>query len=158
MKIKLRTLSIMTCDFNKKKHYRFIKDMKEDQLIRKFVPNEIEKELSLSKEDRQIEIGSSYIVVEDKKLIGYIRFKELNESGILTLNYGVHPDLRRKGYGTKILKEVSDYTFKSIDNVDEIKLYIRSINKGSIKCALNANFYQQNNGLVEEPLIYVKTK
>lgn len=158
MKIKLKTLSLITYDMNKKKHYHFVKDITSDQLMNKFIPEPIENQLIESTLDDKVEVGSSYIVGEDKNLIGYIRFNELDEFGVLTLHYGVGPDFRRKNYGTKILQEVSEYAFKNINEVEKVRLYINAINKGSIKCAENANFLKQENYLYENPVVYIKSR
>ena len=158
MKVKLKTLSLNTYDETKKKHYRFVKELATDQLVNKFVAAPVEEQLLEAKDDKNIKIGSSYLIAENKKLVGYVRFNELDKFGILTLHYAVHPDLRRQGYGTKILVEVSDYAFKTITETNKIRLYIRNINKGSIKCAEKADFLRQQNLLQENPAVYIKRK
>lgn len=158
MKIKLKTLSLTTYDMDKRKQYRFVDEMKNDPLVKEFVSGIIDHYLINDKDDSEVLIGASYLVAEDKKLVGYVRFNELDMSGVLTLHYAVHPDLRRQGYGTKILVEVSDYAFKSIEKVNMVRLYIRNYNKGSIKCAENAGFKLIPNYISDNPLVYVKSK
>lgn len=109
-------------------------------------------------------VGPGYIVSDDRKLIGYLRLAELSLDGVLNLHYGVHPAFRRnpKHYGTRILMESSQYIFKNITNVKRIELFIKGINKGSIKCAENAN-YQLNREIVarngnDKILVYAKTR
>lgn len=157
MKIKLKTLSIMTYDINKKENVRFVTELKNDQLMRKFVPGTIEKRLLSASNDSNIEIGSSYIINENKNPVGYVRFNEL-EDNVLTLHYGVHPDKRKQGYGSKILLEVSDYVFKNMNDINKIRLCIRSYNVGSRKCALNAGFIEREDMSMDDPVIYFKTK
>ena len=70
-------VQLITYDENKKKHYHFMKDITNDQLINKFIAEPIENQLLDSSLDTKIEIGSSYLVGEQKNLIGYIRFNEL---------------------------------------------------------------------------------
>ena len=156
MKIKLKTLSLITYDETKKKHYHFVKDMCSDQLMQMFIPEPIEHQLIDSSNDTKVEIGSSYIVGDNKALVGYVRLNELDDCGVLTLHYGVGPDFRRKEYGTRILVEVSDYAFKNIDNVNGIKLHIRNINQGSIKCAKKALFKQEISSINDNPLVFIK--
>lgn len=158
MKIKLKTLNIMTYDMEKRKQFRFVSDMKNDPLIRDFVTAKIDHYLIQSKDDEKINICSSYIIAEGKELVGYVRFNEMDREGVLTLHYAVHPDFRKKGYGTKILVEVSDYAFGNINNASKVRLYIRNCNKGSIKCAENAMFSLQPNYISDNPLVYVKSK
>ena len=68
---------------------------------------------------------------------------ELDLDGVLNLHYGVHPSFRRnpKHYGTRILKESSQYIFKNMSNVKKIELFIKPMNRGSIKCAENAEYH-----------------
>ena len=54
--------------------------------------------------------------------------------------------------------EVSDYAFKTITETNKMRLYIRNINKGSIKCAEKAGFLRQQNLLQENPAVYIKRK
>ena len=69
------------------------------------------------------------MVDEDDVIIGSVRAKESNE----TVSIGklmVHPDYRRKGYGTKLLSEIEQYfpnrryeLFTSTRSVNNIRLY-----------------------------------
>ena len=81
-----------------------------------------------------------YLVCEDEGTItGYCGLWTVFGEGNIT-NMAVHPDYRKMHYGTKILEETSEYLFHSNMPIKNIELYIKEINKGSIKCAINAGF------------------
>lgn len=140
MKIKMDSLVITNyCNTDKRK-YRFIKEISEDPLIKYFVSHNMDEWLEDSEDVDKLLIGPAYIIADERRLVGFIRLANLDEEGILNLHYGVHPDYRKKGYGTRILLETSKYLFKNMNAVKEIELYISEINKGSIGCATNAHF------------------
>ena len=89
---------------------------------------------------------SSYIVADKYKLVGYV-YLDIISDGVVELRYAVHPEFRRlscfnyngKGYGQQILEECRDYLF-TLDNINNIELYIRKDNDASIGCAKKAKY------------------
>ena len=74
---------------------------------------------------------------------------------LYNLNYGVHPNYRNQGYGTKILKEVSDYTLSEKNK--GVRISISKTNEYSIKAALSAG-YELEDVISEVNYIYEKRK
>ena len=138
MNIKLKTLNITTFNEFDKRKIRFVSDIKEDPLVKYFVSKRIDAYFEESKDDEELVINNAYIITDNKKPVGFIRLARLNHIGELELHYGVSPNFRKKGYGTKILEEVGDYLLKR--DVNKIKLDIKENNKGSIRCAEKANY------------------
>jgi len=130
------------CSSDKRK-YRFRKEISEDPLINQYISNDLALYLDESEGIQSLRIGHTYIISEERKLIGIIRLAYLDSDGTLNLHYGVHPDSRKKHYGSRILQETPKYIFKQIPDVKRIELHIKEINKGSIQCAENANFILQ---------------
>ena len=56
MKIKLKTLNLMTFDINKRKQFKFVDEMKDDPLIREFVTAKLDHYLIQSMDDEKINI------------------------------------------------------------------------------------------------------
>ena len=139
MNIKLKTLNITTFNEFDKRKIRFVSDIKEDPLVKYFVSKRIDAYFEESKDDEELVINNAYIITDNKKPVGFIRLARLNHIGELELHYGVSPNFRKKGYGTKILEEVGDYLLKR--DVNKIKLDIKENNKGSIRCAEKANYH-----------------
>lgn len=140
MKIKMDSLVITEYCSTDKRKYRFIKEISEDPLVNYFVSRTMEELLEDSEGLDKLYVGPAYIIEEQRKLVGLIRLAFLDGDGVLNLHYAVHPDYRRKHYGTKILTEISKYLFKNMLSVSKIELYIKEMNTGSIKCAENAKF------------------
>lgn len=144
MNVKIGNL-IITSFCNKNiEHLKFIRDLKEDDLIYQFVSTDVEEELKTTSE--KLELEKSYIIETKKEPIGYISIKKIiNEDKIIELRYAVHPEHRRfkgsinKGYGQQILEECSTYIFDNM-NIDSIDLHIRKDNEASIGCAKKANY------------------
>lgn len=141
MMIRMNNLAITSyrkCDVRK---FRFAKELKNDRDIRKYLYKNIDESLVLSQDLESLECGESYIIAEKDKLIGYIRLADYDDTNnSLELHYAVHPSFRDKGYGKKILTEVSNYILEKYKNVSSIDLYISEFNIGSIRCAQEAGF------------------
>ena len=140
MNIKLKSLNIASYNELDKRQIRFVKEIKSDPLITYYVTRQIDKYLDESKENDDLMIDAAYIITDKKKPVGFVRLARLNEVGTLELHYGVHPDCRRQGYGSKILLEVGDYLLNQRE-YKKIKLDIKENNKGSIKCAIDAKYH-----------------
>lgn len=140
MTIKMKHLVITEYCSTDKRKYRFIKEISEDPLIRHFLSSTMDEWLEDSEGLDKLLIGPAYIIADQRKLVGTIRLASYEPDGVLNLHYAVHPDYRRQHYGTRILQETSKYILEQFSKVQKIELYIKEINKGSIKCAENANF------------------
>lgn len=140
MKVKMDSLVITEYCSTDKRKIRFIKEISEDQLVNNYVSNIIYEKLEASEGDDKVHIGHSYIIEDKRKLVGFITLSFLDENANLDLHYGVHPEYRRQGYGSKILLEIGKYIFKEMANVNKIRLVIKNINRGSSKCAINAGY------------------
>ena len=131
-------------------HIKFIKDLQKDELIYTFVSVDIKNDIKETTSN-DIEIGSSYLIAENEKLVGYICLKKIyNVDNVVELRYAVHPKCRRfkylgysdenrKGYGQLILEECRDYLL-TIDGIDNIELHIRKDNDASIGCAVKSKY------------------
>lgn len=162
MKIKMDSLIITEYCSTDKRKYRFIKEISQDPLIIQFVSPNIEEYLEKSENIEDLMIGHTYIIADERKLVGLIKLASLKE-GILNLYYATHPDYRKneKHYGSKILKETSKYLLKNLKEVNQIELRIKEINKGSIKCAEKAGFKltkEKNSKIDSKIMIYRMNK
>jgi len=162
MKVKMNSLVITEYCSNDKRKIKFIKEISEDPLVNNYVSNIIYEKLEASEGDDKVSIGHSYIIEDKRKLVGFITLAFLDQNGNLDLHYGVHPEYRRQGYGSKILLETKDYVFREMSNVNKIRLFIKNINRGSTKCAINAGYEILNDSTVntnsETVSVYVKQR
>lgn len=140
MKVKMDSLIITEYCSSDKRKIRFIKEISQDPLVNNYVSDIIYEKLEASEGDEKVSIGHSYIIEDKRKLVGFVTLNFLDKNGNLDLHYGVHPEYRRQGYGSKILLEIKEYVFKELANVNKIRLFIKKVNKGSTKCAINAGY------------------
>ncbi len=153
MKIDLETLSILNYD-KSDKQYKFAQELSNDEMISRYVPCNVKAFILGSQEDDDLRVSSAYIIADKNKLIGFIHiFSSFNK--LYTLNYGVHPNYRNQGYGTKILKEVSDYTLSEKNK--GVRISISKTNEYSIKAALAAG-YELEDVISEVNYVYEKRK
>lgn len=156
MFLKLNKLALNNFDPSDKRNIKLYKDLENDQLINIFVSNKIGEQLKESSNCKRLSIGNTYVVSDDRKLVGFIRLNDYNDNE-MELHYGVNPNYRKLGYGSKILLEVSDYLFKHTD-VTNVKLVIRKVNNASIKCATNAGFNIDPNETNNDIVVYKKKR
>ena len=144
MEIKLKNLVVTDYDSRDMDKVKFVRDVANDKDIRRYVSNDIDQWLMRPHYTNDaLENCVVYMVKDKDKIVGL--FKPAVYYGTdIGLDYAVHPDFRRKGYGTKILLEVSDYFFDR--NVERVSLCIDNTNIGSINAAINAGFGKRNVG------------
>jgi len=159
MKEKMKNLTITDYCSNDPNKYKFKKDISEDLSICYFIPDEIDEWLESSENLQRVIVGPAYIIEAEEKLIGIIRLASLDLNGTLKLQYAVHPNHRKKHYGTQILTESKEYLFEKISRIKKIELFIKEANIAGIKGAINAgyNYERQFNSPLEKSSYKVYT-
>ncbi len=129
------------CSTDKRK-YRFKQDMVNDPLIAQYISRDFSKLLEDSENVKELKIGESYIIEEERKLVGFIKLHNITPYNMLDLHYAVHPDFRKNPnhYGRKILTEFENYAFRNINGIDGIELRIKLDNIFSKRCIRNIGF------------------
>ena len=140
MNIPIGNLSITSFCESNIEHIKFRKELAKDGFIYDFLSHTVEKDLIEIYDNDEIELGQTYLITEENKIIGYIYIGLINDKkGILELRYAVHPKFRRKGYGKQILEQCRDYLF-TFEDVNSVELDIRIDNDRSINCAEKAKY------------------
>lgn len=142
MDIILKDLTITSYDSSDIDKVRFTKEFKNDNLVKNYLYKDVDEFIKKSENYPDLHMGCGYIVKDDKDLIGYIKASRGFNLFTLDVDYGIHPAFRYKGYGTKLLKESSDYFFENIENLHNIRLSIFFGNDFSLKCATKAGFIE----------------
>ena len=88
-----------------------------------------------AKSDDKMEIGKAYVVNKDKKNIGVVGTLDMSSTGVVEVWYSIDKDLRGKGYGEKVLAQVTPYLIENIKGLNDIELKIDKNNKASKKVA-----------------------
>lgn len=147
MEIKLgrgtNSLTVTNYDSNDIDKVRFVREIGIDKDIRKFVSPEIENYLMRPTYTDGIESSVAYLVKDKDKIVGF--FKPSMYYGTdIGIDYGIHPNYRRCGYGSRMLIEISNYFFER--NIKSITLCIDNSNIPSINTAIAAGFKKENVG------------
>lgn len=141
--IHLRTLNLEKID--EIEHYALIQGLGCDKEVKTYIakdfPEWLKKQVSLG--DEKIEVGKSYVIVKEHKYVGIVGSFNMSCDGILEVWYTIKKNLRGRGYGEKILAEITPYLIEHVDGLNDIKLKIDKNNKGSHKVAIR-------NGYVKE--------
>ena len=149
--IELKSFKLEKLDIEGK-HYGLIQGMAMDNKIKLYIARDFIKwlgEHQAISEDK-IEVGKMYAIIEEEREIGVVGSLNLTDDGILNVIYAIKKNVRDKGYGKKILEEVTSYYLENIKGIRGIKLTIDSSNKGSKRVAL-ANGYV-NKGIEDSGL------
>ena len=138
--IKLRNFNLEKID--KIKHYSLLMKLNRDKNINKYISHNFISFLDKheAKSDDKMEIGKAYVVNKDKKNIGVVGTLDMSSTGVVEVWYSVDKDLRGKGYGKKVLAQVTPYLIENIKGLNDIELKIDKNNKASKKVALRNGY------------------
>jgi RimJ/RimL family protein N-acetyltransferase len=79
-----------------------------------------------------------YIVSDHDADVGQIRIE--HKEGIYLINFSIAPGMRGKGYGTKVISEVSETLKKDVTQGGILRGLVKLSNVASIKAFLNSGF------------------
>ncbi len=105
-------------------------------------------------EEAQNPLATYFVAKEDDKIVGYGGIWNVSGEGQIT-NIAVHPDMRKKGIASEILKRL----ISSSESFEKIFLEVRESNTAAIclyekygfkKCGIRKNFYHSptENGII----------
>lgn len=133
--IHLRTFNLEK--INEIEHYVLLESLSRDKGVTNYVSRNflewVKKQESVG--DEKVEVGKSYVIEKEGRYIGVIGSLNFSNDGILEVWYAIKKNLRGKGYGEKILGEITPHLIEHIDGLNDIKLKIDVTNKGSKKVA-----------------------
>lgn len=133
--IELQSLSLTK--YNEK--YESIKEELEKGISASKYIHQIKERLEKSnKEDKTI-YNNAFIVLEQNNPIGYLFISSMINDEVF-IEYSILKEYRRKGYGKKLVNEISDYLFEN-NNIKSIILDIDPSNKNSMLLASSCGFF-----------------
>ena len=146
--IHLRTLNLQKID--EIEHYCLIQSLARDKDVTGYIaanfPEWLKKQQSENEE--KIEIGKSYVIEKEGKYLGIVGSLEFSNDGILEVWYTIKKNLRGRGYGEKILGEITPHLIEHVNGVNDILLKIDERNYASKKVAAR-NGYIENSSKKE---------
>ena len=142
--IHLRTLNLEKV--SEIEHYDLIRNLERDSKVQQYISKDLPRWLSKhqAESEDKIEIGKSYVIEKDNHYIGIVGSLSFSNEGILEVWYAIKKNFREKGYGEKILAEITPYLIDHVQGLNDIELKIDKNNKASKKVA------ERNGYLLEE--------
>ena len=127
-------------------HYDLIRNLERDSKVQQYISKDFPRWLSKhqAESEDKIEIGKSYVIEKDNHYIGIVGSLSFSNEGILEVWYAINKNFREKGYGEKILAEITPYLIEHVQGLNDIELKIDKNNKASKKVA------ERNGYLLEE--------
>ena len=138
--IHLRTFNLEK--INECKHYSLIKSMEMDDDVNRYVSKYFSSWISfyVSEGDEVIELEKSYVIENNNKYVGFVGSLELSSDGVLEVWYALSKEYRNKGYGEKLLGEVTSYYIENVNGVNGICLNVDKYNIVSQKVAISNGY------------------
>ena len=147
--IHLRTFNLEK--INEIEHYALIESLARDKGVVNYISRNfgewIKKQQSLG--DEKIEIGKSYVIEKEGRYVGIVGSLNFSNDGILEVWYTIKKNLRGKGYGEKILAEITPHLIEHVNGLNDIKLKIDVTNKGSKKVAERNGYVKMDSETVD---------
>ena len=154
--INLETLSLHIINKNNKKDLEFVKKLFHNEDIKKWVHG-ISNILNDNKEHKLF--GHGFIIKDGIKYIGYLGIGDLNnEEKCIYLRAGLDKNVTGKGYGKKILNEITEYIFSTYEEVESIKLKIDRNNSASLGTANSCGYIWTHDDFYEKKNPYINKK
>lgn len=126
MNIKLETLNLTRYN---EKYEKLRNELENGSSSSKFI-HQIAQRLDTSIYSKENVFQSAFVVLDDEVPIGYLYISS-NKNDEVFLEYSLLKDFRGKGYGKRLLNEISDYLFIN-HNIRSIRADVDPSNKNSM--------------------------
>ena len=140
--IKLRNLYLEKFNSLNNEHYTLAKTLHNDNSVRNYISKDfisfIEK-MSSSIGDEKYEILTPYVVRDNsERLLGILGSQKEYKDNVVDLWYALDPSYRNKGFGSKVLSQMTQYLIK--EKYDDVMLLIDNKNIRSINLAVSEGY------------------
>lgn len=142
MEIVLSTLSLVRYD----NEYSDLKEEFENGSSKSPYIDSIGVRLANSSSRKDV-FQSAFVVLDDGVAVGYVFISSMIKDEVF-LEYAVLREFRGMGIATRIVDEVSEYLFSSL-NIKTVKLDIAPSNEASIRTARKCGFFEDEDDFEE---------
>lgn len=142
--IKLRNLNLepLRTDF-KSGHYSLVRRLSEDKGVYEFVSKRFSEWIKPPVSENQYEIGKAYVVTNSNQekigMCGSTR-GSISDGGLIDLWVAIDEGQRGKGYGEKVVVQMTEFFLDTIPKLDNITLAINKNNVASNKMAILSGY------------------
>lgn len=149
--IKLRNLNLEPLRMNVERgHYQLVRRLAENQEVYDFISKRFGEWVKPPISEDQYEIDKAYVIANDnQEKIGMCGSTKgsVNSGGIIDLWVAIDERYRGKGYGEKVVVQMTEYFLDTIPKLDNISLAIKKKNIASNKVAMLSGYtfdYEQD--------------
>lgn len=140
----LETLSIVSYDDSFIEHRKFKRELLSDDLFKEYFGAMFIKNADdIFTSSNELETKKAYLVKDLDEIVGMFRIFSYHQSGVINIQYAVRPSFRKKGYGSRILKELSNFLIQN--NIRCIEGSIDKNNISSLKIATSLGYEKEEN-------------
>ena len=107
---------------------------------------QIEERLMLGNHTNSFELNSGYLVKIDNNIVGYVYYSAISNFRMY-IEYLILSCYRKKGYGSLLLKESTDYILNNY-NIKKICLDIDKSNLASMNTAISCGYMYDDDDLI----------
>lgn len=108
---------------------------------------QIDERLVFGNHTDEFKLNSGYLVKIDDNIVGYVYFSAISNYRMY-IEYLILSCYRKKGYGSLLLKESTDYILDNY-NIKQICLDIDKSNLASMKTAISCGYMYDDSDLID---------
>lgn len=115
----------------------------------------IGERLQLSHKTEMLEFGNAYLITQKDNIIGYLYLTNKSKNYIY-MELSILKKYRKNNIGSIFLNEITDYIFYNNNDLKEIRLNIDKSNIGSMKAAMNAGYYYDEEDYMNQKIDFTR--
>lgn len=103
-----------------------------------------------------LDFCNAYLITHYENIIGYL-YLSAKKNNYIYLEMSLLKQYRKKHYGSELLNEITNIIFDNNEDLKEIRLSIDKSNIGSMKSAINAGYYYEEDDFMKEKIDFIKS-
>lgn len=152
--ISLENFEIINFDKNNFSHMEVYNDLDKGESKSNMI-SLIGERLLLSRKTSELEYQNAYLISKNSQILGYLYLSSKSVNHIY-VELSILKKYRKNKIGSQVLNEVTDYIFLNNNDLKEIRLSIDKSNIGSMKVAMNAEYFYDDNDYRNEKINFTK--
>ena len=153
MNIEFENFTIINFDKDDDNHLKVYEELVNGKSQSKMI-SMIKENLVRSHKSGELVFDNAYLLKQNEDIIGYL-YLTAKVNNHIYLEMSILKDYRNKRMGSMMLEKITNYLFINNDDLKEIRLSIDKSNPGSMKSALNANYYYDVDDYMNEKIDFI---
>lgn len=152
--ISLENFEIINFDKNNFSHMEVYNDLDKGESKSNMI-SLIGERLLLSHKTSELEYQNAYLISKNSQILGYLYLSSKSVDHIY-VELSILKKYRKNKIGSQVLNEVTEYIFLNNNDLKEIRLSIDKSNIGSMKVAMNAGYFYDDDDYRNEKIDFTK--